>query len=131
MWPWEWLMRAIFPPLISSTFPRMASINFAFSTGGSIGISLCGYTGELVSSPTTVSAHSLNFGIFCPENWYLLPEICTLPSSFIMNSVSLYPQPFTLNHCSLFRIESSPFISYFLSTVVRLSNLLILVRILI
>lgn len=61
--------------------------------------------GSSVLSPSTDSAHSLNLGIFCPENWYLLPEMLTTPSSPNENSVSLKPHPLCLNHCYLFLMD--------------------------
>ena len=88
-----------------------------------MGMSLWGYTGELVSIPMTVSAHSLNLGIFCPENWYLLPVMWTEPSSLTTNSVSLNPHPLTLNHCSLFLMDSDPFIYSLLNTTARFFSL--------
>lgn len=78
-------------------------------------MSFCGSMGLLTSIPITVSAHSLNLGIFCPENWYRLPVICTVPSSFTTNSVSLKPHPLTLNHCYLFLMDSFTLISSLIS----------------
>ena len=104
----------------------MDSMNWRFSTEGSAGIYFCAYDVALISRPMTVSTHSLNFGIFCPENWYLLPEMWTDPSSFKTNSVSLNPHPLFLNHCYLFLIFYGPLISCFYKTTCNWLSLCIL-----